>query len=45
MSYEAAAHIIVGMLIAGWMLADQKKIFWITLIVITFVEVICAIRP
>lgn len=45
MTYEAIAHIIVGMLIAGWMLAERKRGYWITLAVITAIEVICGMRP
>jgi hypothetical protein len=43
-TYEAIAHIIVGMLISGWILAENKKPFWIMLIAITVIEIICAMR-
>jgi hypothetical protein len=45
MSYEAIAHIVVGMLIAGWMLSERKRVYWITLILITTIEVLCGMRP
>lgn len=45
MSYEAIAHIVVGMLIAGWILAEQKRPYWVVLLIITGVEIICALRP
>jgi hypothetical protein len=44
MTYEAIAHIVVGMLIAGWILAAQKRPYWIVLVLITGIEVICAMR-
>jgi hypothetical protein len=45
MTYEAAAHIVVGMLIGGWIFAENKRPYWITLILITIIEIACAIRP
>jgi len=45
MTYEAIAHVIVGMLVAGWMLSDKKKSYWIALVIITAIEVFCALRP
>ena len=44
MTYEAVAHIAVGMLIGGWILAAQKKPYWVTLAVITIIEVACGMR-
>lgn len=44
MTYEAIAHIVVGMLIAGWILASQKRPYWILLIAITGIEIACALR-
>jgi hypothetical protein len=44
MTYEAIAHITVGMLIAGWILAEQKRPYWIFLILITGIEIVCAMR-
>jgi cation transport ATPase len=44
-TYEAVSHIIVGMLFAGWILSENKKPFWITLAIITFlIEFPCALR-
>jgi hypothetical protein len=45
MSYEAIAHIIVGMLIGGWIISENKRPFWIVLVLITAIEIVCAIRP
>lgn len=45
MTYEAVAHIVVGMLIAGGMLAERRKPYWIALVIITLIEVICGMRP
>lgn len=44
MTFEAVDHIVVGMLIAGWILAERKKPYWISLFVITGIEIICAMR-
>ena len=44
MTYEALAHIIVGILIGGWILAEQKRPYWIMLLLITAIEIICALR-
>lgn len=44
MTYEAIAHIIVGMLIAGWIISSNKKPYWILLIIITIIEIVCAMR-
>lgn len=43
-TYEAFAHIVVGMLIGGWILATPKRPFWIVLLVITAIEIVCALR-
>lgn len=44
MTYEAVAHIVVGMLIAGGILAADKRPYWILLIIITVIEIICHMR-
>jgi hypothetical protein len=43
-TYEAIAHIVVGMLIAGWILSENKRPYWILLFIITGIEIVCAMR-
>jgi hypothetical protein len=55
-TYEAIAHIVVGMLIAGWILAAPCRCvslsgggsprwpYWVLLLGITGVEIACALR-
>jgi hypothetical protein len=55
-TYEAIAHIVVGMLIAGWILSAPCRCvalsgggaprwpYWVTLIIITVVEIVCGMR-
>ena len=43
-SYEALAHIVVGMLIACWIVCDNKKRFWSVLVLITIIEILCSLR-
>lgn len=43
-TYEALSHIIIGLLIAGGIFSQNKKPFWIVLVIITAIEFFCAIR-